>query len=67
MSYRFGKYLNAQPDDKLEVCIEVAKDKARQLSNDKQGSPIAVWNEDDRTLFLYAGYEEFAPTTPRHH
>ena len=55
-------YLNPQPDDISIVTLHEAKERARELSSANNGAPVAVWNEKDSTVALFAGYEEFTPT-----
>lgn len=59
--YRYGLFLNPQPTDKWLTDGAEAERLAKQMSLDNRGTPVAVWGEDDRTLKLFAGYEEFVP------
>lgn len=61
MSFRYGMYLNPQKNDPCVVSQGEAEKKARKMSLDNNGAPVAVWDANDRTLKLYAGYEEFEP------
>lgn len=61
MTYRYGLYLNPQPNDPIVQVQSEAEEKARELSVKNNGTPVAVWDNQDRTLKLYAGYEEFEP------
>ena len=54
-------YLNPQKGDPCVACQDEAEEKAQQMSIDNNGAPVAVWDINDRTLKLYAGYEEFVP------
>ena len=61
MSYRYGMFLNPQSDDpRLKDFLE-AKKHAKDLSTTNNGAPVAVWNDKDSTLVLFAGHEEFKP------
>lgn len=59
--YRYGLFLNPQPGDKWLTDVSEAERLARRMSVDNQGTPVAVWDQDDRTIKLFAGYEEFVP------
>lgn len=61
--YRYGLYLNPQPGDFWLTDLAEAERIARKMSVDNQGTPVAVWDENDRTLKLFAGYEEFVPAS----
>lgn len=61
MSFRYGMYLNPQKNDPRVVSQGEAEKEARKMSLDNNGAPVAVWDANDRTLKLYAGYEEFEP------
>jgi len=61
MAYRFGLFLNPQPSDSAETTEALAADKARAMSIANNGTPVAVWDDENRTLRLFAGYEEFVP------
>lgn len=58
-SFRYGFLLDPRPDDEATDDIHEAEDKARQLSVDNSGHPVAVWDQMDNTIRLYDGYEEF--------
>ncbi|WP_196160778.1 hypothetical protein [Reinekea sp. G2M2-21] len=61
MRFRYGMYLNPQDNDPtLDDQVE-AENRARELSIVNKGAPVAVWDANDRTLKLFAGYEEFVP------
>lgn len=59
--YRYGLYLNPLPNDSWLTDLSEAERLARKMSVDNQGTPVAVWDENDQTLKLFAGYEEFVP------
>lgn len=59
--YRYGLYLNPQPSDLWLADSVEAERRAKKMSVDNQGTPVAVWDENDRTVKLFAGYEEFVP------
>lgn len=59
--YRYGLFLNPQPRDQWLTDVSEAERLARRMSVDNQGTPVAVWDQDDRTIKLFAGYEEFVP------
>ena len=59
--YRYGLFLNPQPKDPSITDLAEAERQAKKMSVDNQGAPVAVWDKDDRTLKLFAGYEEFEP------
>ena len=61
MRFRYGLYLNPQPNDFWLSDLAESERLAKKMSVDNQGAPVAVWDEDDRTLKLFAGYEEFVP------
>lgn len=58
-TFRYGFFLDPRPEDGTTDDIQDAEDKARQLSIDNSGLPVAVWYQMDNTIRLYAGYEEF--------
>ena len=59
--YRYGLYLNPQPNDPIAESLAETETKARLMSVNNNGTPVAVWNDNDETLKLFAGYEEFTP------
>lgn len=59
--YRYGLFLNPQPGDVWCANVSEAERMARKMSIDNQGTPVAVWDANDQTLKLFAGYEEFEP------
>lgn len=59
--YRYGLFLNPQPNDPQLSDLAETEQLARKMSQDNQGAPVAVWDEDDHTLQLFAGFEEFVP------
>ncbi len=46
-------YLESQQDAEL---------KAHEMSISNNGTPVAVWDDNDRTVKLFAGYEVFVPS-----
>lgn len=60
-SFRYGLYLNPQRHDPVTPTLDEAELRAKQMSVANNGAPVAVWDEQDRTLKLFAGYEEFVP------
>jgi len=61
MSYRIGLFLNPSDNDPSEALQSDAEKKAREMSVSNNGTPVAVWDENDQTVKLYAGYETFEP------
>lgn len=61
ISFRYGFYLDPQPDDPVASNLTEAESKARRLSIDNGGAPVAIWDNADNTLRLFAGYEDFIP------
>jgi len=59
--YRYGLFLNPQRDDSEEADLETAERKAKDMSIANNGTPVAVWGADDKTVTLFAGYETFQP------
>ena len=59
--FRYGLFLNPQPQDPVVDCRETAEAEARQMSLANNGTPVAVWDSSDRTIKLFAGYEVFEP------
>jgi hypothetical protein len=59
--YRYGLFLNPQRRDPVLTDLGEAERQAKKMSVDNRGTPVAVWDSDDRTLKLFAGYEEFEP------
>lgn len=59
--YRYGLFLNPQPGDPCITDLAEAERLAKKMSIDNGGTPVAIWDSDDTTLRLYAGYEEFLP------
>lgn len=61
ISFRYGFYLDPQPGDPVASDLTEAESKARGLSVDNGGAPVAIWDNADNTLRLFAGYEDFIP------
>lgn len=59
--YRFGLYLNPQPGDCWTSDLAEAERLAKTMSIHNNGTPVAVWDENNQTVKLFAGYEEFVP------
>lgn len=59
--FRYGLFLNPGKSDPLVHSQEVAEAKAREMSLNNNGTPVAVWDSRDRTIKLFAGYEVFEP------
>lgn len=59
--YRYGLFLNPGQKDPEVDSLNDAEKKARDLSLMNNGAPVAVWDEQDNTVCLFAGYEHFAP------
>jgi hypothetical protein len=59
--YRYGLYLNPQNNDEWFSDLAIAESKARNMSIANLGTPVAVWDSNDRTIKLFAGYEIFVP------
>jgi len=60
--YRYGLYLNPQANDARLTDLTESERLARKMSIENHGTPVAVWDADDRTVKLFAGYEEFVPS-----
>ena len=60
-SFRYGLYLDPAPDDEVVPCLKEAEKKAKSLSMDKGGVLVAVWQDGDRVVRLFAGGDEFVP------
>lgn len=60
-TFRYGLFLNPQPHDPKVSDRDIAEREAKALSVANNGTPVAVWDENDRTLALFAGFEEFKP------
>lgn len=41
--------------------LQLAESKAQEMSHRLNGEPVAVWGENDETLTLFAGFEQFKP------
>tara|TARA_R110001583_G_scaffold42134_9_gene133985 strand:- start:377 stop:565 length:189 start_codon:yes stop_codon:yes gene_type:complete len=61
MAYLYGLFLNPQDGDPAEETEQQAAEKALAMSIANKGTPVGVWDDSDRTLRLFAGYEEFVP------
>ena len=59
--YRFGFYLDPQPDDPSVVDIHVAESLARKMSVENSGLPVAIWDGNNNTVKLFAGYQDLTP------
>ncbi|MEM0550511.1 MULTISPECIES: hypothetical protein [Aeromonas] len=59
--YRYGFYLFPKPDDATTNDLDDAEQKAKALMSANNGAPIAVWDDNDQTVTLFAGYETFKP------
>ncbi len=59
--FRYGLFLNPSRDDSRSESLQAAEKGAWQLSRDHNGEPVAVWDQNDNTLVLYAGFERFEP------
>lgn len=60
-SFRYGLYLDPAPDDEVVPCLKEAEKKAKSLSMNKGGVLVAVWQDGDRVVRLFAGGDEFVP------
>lgn len=60
-SFRYGLYLDPAPNDEVVPCLKEAEKKAKSLSMDKGGVLVAVWQDGDRVVRLFAGGDEFVP------
>ncbi len=60
-AYRYGFYLDPQPGDPVVIDLNEAETNARKLSVENGGVPVAIWDSADKTLRLFAGYEDFIP------
>lgn len=60
-AFRYGLFLNPQQNDPKVSDRDIAEREAKALSVANNGTPVAVWDENDRTLALFAGFEEFKP------
>jgi len=61
--YRCGLFLNPQEGDPWFTDLNLCERTAKQMSVSNNGAPVAVWDDADNTLRLFAGYEEFVPAT----
>ncbi|WP_152456554.1 hypothetical protein [Microbulbifer sp. THAF38] len=59
--YRYGFYLDPQPNDPALTNLVEAESQAKRLSAENDGIPVAIWDDADKTLKLFAGYEDFIP------
>lgn len=59
--YRYGFYLDPQPSDPALTDLVEAESQARRLSVENNGTPVAIWDDANNTLKLFAGYEDFIP------
>lgn len=59
--YRYGLFLNPQKNDPFVEDLGEAERLAKEMSINNHGTPVAVWDESNKTLRLFAGYEEFVP------
>ena len=61
MSFRIGLFLNPDDNDPSVELQADAEKKAREMSVTNRGAPVAVWDENNQTVKLFAGYETFEP------
>jgi len=59
--YRYGLFQSPAKTDPSVDDLQLAEDMAREMSRSLNGEPVAVWGEDDETLTLFAGLEQFKP------
>lgn len=59
--YRYGLFLNPQSNDPFVEDLSKAERLAKEMSINNNGTPVAVWDDSNKTLRLFAGYEEFLP------
>lgn len=59
--FRVGDFLHPKDTDPIVDGLEAALNHARELSTQKQGNPVAVWDANDNTITLFAGYQQFNP------
>lgn len=59
--YRYGLFLSPGKTDPSVDDLQLAETKAKEMSNRLNGEPVAVWAENDVTLALFAGFEQFKP------
>lgn len=59
--YRYGLFQTPAKTDPLIDDLQIAEAKAEALSRSLNGEPVAVWGENDETLTLFAGSEQFKP------
>jgi len=59
--YRCGLFLNPQENDPWFTDQAACEKTAKEMSVTNNGAPVAVWDDSDNTLRLFAGYEEFVP------
>lgn len=59
--YRFGDFFAPKETDPITQSLEDALKQARALSSQQQGNPVAVWDANDNTVALFAGYQKFHP------
>ena len=61
MGYRFGWYFDPQTDDRSVDNLVEAEQKAEEMSLRNSGNAVAVLNDKDRTIKLFADHEAFEP------
>lgn len=59
--YRYGLFQTPAKTDPIIDDLQIAEAKAEALSRSLNGEPVAVWGENDETLTLFAGFEQFKP------
>ncbi|MFV7516854.1 hypothetical protein [Enterobacter kobei] len=59
--YRYGLFLIPAKTDPSVDDLQLAEAKAQEMSRSLNGEPVAVWGENDETLTLFAGFEQFKP------
>lgn len=59
--YRDGFYLDPRPSGPALTDLVEAESQARKLSVENNGMPVAIWDESNNTMKLFAGYEDFIP------
>lgn len=58
--FRYGLYLEPQKDDPVVDKIELAEQEAKQMSVNNDNALVAIWDEDEKAIMLFAGEQSFS-------
>lgn len=61
--FRAGIFNNPKNDDPEFKHQHQAELWCQEKGKESEKTPYAVWNKDDRTVYLFFDYEEFEPRT----